>query len=299
MKRPPVGAFMLTVFFLSACDSAKLKQFSSLAAAGSAYTATFPAFSNQLGAAMITINNDQAVRAHANPIDLQTAKSYLLQQNADLKAYLKTLDRLNAQVQVLGAYFDAMGALANSKASDPIVDSANALVDQLKGVNDALGKSKLNGLPGSRSIDELTGPAIGLVVAHFEVKALDQNLQANADVVDRALALQDTAVKAMTAQLSPALQGDDKLREQTQVVDPYLLHELPKGWAADRTAYLRSSATLDNADAAQMAITNLRAAFRDVVTKKDSQVDFSGLLDAIGGMAGYSNSVRAALASAN
>src|SRR6516165_1281256 len=111
---------------LSGCDSERLKEFSSLAAAGSAYTDAFPAFSNQLESAVIKINNDQAVRAHALASDPETAKKFLLQQDADLKAYLRTLHRINAQVQILGAYFNAMADLASAKPSEQIVTSAKS-----------------------------------------------------------------------------------------------------------------------------------------------------------------------------
>jgi hypothetical protein len=284
---------------LSGCDSERLKEFSSLAAAGSAYTDAFPAFSNQLESAVIKINNDQAVRAHALASDPETAKKFLLQQDADLKAYLRTLHRINAQVQILGAYFNAMADLASAKPSEQIVTSANGLVDQLEGINSAVGKSKLRSLPDAKAIDELAGPVINVVVTHLQVNALDQNLQKNAEVVDRALALQEAAIKAMTLQLSLALQGDDPLREQNQVVAPYLLKELPNGWAADRTVYLRSSMSSDSVDAAQKAITKLRAAFQDVVADKASQADITGLLEQIGEMSEYANKAKETSTPAN
>jgi hypothetical protein len=289
---------LLTFLLLSGCDSERLQQFSSLAAAGSAYSAAFPAFSAQLGSAYITINNDQAIITHAIPVDAETAKAQILRQDADLKAYLTTLDKLNAQATILGAYFNAMGQLAGSNPSDQIVSSADGLVQQLSAANDALGKSKISSLPDAKTINDLAGPVINIVVAHFQVKALNRHLEEHAQVVNRALALQEKAIDAMTKQLSSALVGDDQFRETKQVVSPYLAKDLPESWAADRTAYIQSSVTLQSTDAAKNAITELRSTFQDVVANNSSPLDFNGLLDAIGAMAAYANSVKAALTSA-
>jgi len=286
------------VLLLSGCDSERLKEFSSLAAAGSAYAAVSPSFAAQLGSAQITINNDQAVIAHANPIDPATAKHNIRQQDADLKAYLSTLDRLNAQAALLGAYFDAMAQLANSKNTDQIVTSANGLIAQINKVNDSVAQSKLSNSPTAKSIEDLVGQAAGLVVTHFQVKALDNNLEANAKTIDRALALQEAAIRAMQLQFSLALAGDDAFREETQVISPYVsTKDLPKSWASDRTAYIQSSVSMASADAAEAAITKLRVAFQEVVQNKGSQVDFNGILDAIGKMAGYANDVKTAISS--
>ena len=294
------NAVRLSVFcgflLLTGCDSERIEQFSSLAAAGSAYAATFPVLSEQLGNAQITITNDQAVAAHMAGIDTDTAKAKISQQDTDLKIFLSTIDKLNAQTAVLGAYFAAMAQLANSKNSDQIVTSANGLYTQLKSVNAAVGNSKFSSDPAAKTIDELLGPVTQLVVAHFQVKALDANLNAHAQEVDRALALQEKAVQEMTLILSLAVNGDDKAREQSQVIGPYVsTKDLPKSWASDRTAYIRSSVSLASADAAKDAITKLRTAFQDVVQNKSSQIDFNSLLDVIGKMAGYANDVKTAI----
>ena len=213
-----------------------------------------------------------------------------------LSAYLSTLDRLNTQAALLGAYFDAMAQLANSKNTDQIVTSANGLIAQINKVNDSVAQSKLSNSPTAKSIEDLVGQGAGLVVAHFQVKALDKNLETNAKTIDRALALQEAAIKAMKLQFSLALAGDDAFREETQVISPYVsTKDLPKSWASDRTAYIRSSVSLASADAADTAITKLRVAFQEVVQNKGSEVDFNGILDAIGKMTGYASDVKTAI----
>jgi len=295
MMKKPISLLVLCVLMVSGCDAERLKQYSLLASVGSAYAAAFPAFSTAVGSSFITINNDLAIREHPLAAsDPERAKTKILQQDADIKTYLATLNRLNAQVKILGAYFDALGRLAGTKSSDQTVTSANGLVEQISSLNTTLGATKL---PNSKTLDELAGPFAKIVVAHFQVKALDENLDRHAQVIDRALALQNAVVEVMSKQLALDLKGDDQIRETILVVDPYKQKELSKTWAADRAAYVQSSVSIESADAAQQAITKLRSTFHYVVTNKDHEVDFNGVLDAIGAMAGYAVNVKSAVES--
>lgn len=292
VSKNSIRLFVICLLMVTGCDSGRLKQFSSLASAGSAYAAAFPAFSSSVGLAFITINNDQAIQAHPLAVDPDAAKKQILKQDADIKIYLATLNRLNAEVKLLGAYFDAMCRLSGSGPKDQLVTSANGLIEQISSLNTALEQTTL---PDSKTLGGLAGPVIKVIVAHYQVKALDENLDRHAQVIDRALALQAAAVEAMSHQLALNLEGDDQFREMALVVNPYRQKELPRSWAADRTAYLQSSVSLQSADAAKDAIAKLRSCFKDVVANKDSVVDFNGLLDAVGAMAGYAQTVKAAV----
>jgi hypothetical protein len=291
-------ALLGVVVFLSGCDSERLKEFSSLAAAGSAYAATFPTLTNQLGSAHIMIDSDFAIsqkKVHSQDPSL-LAKA-IGEQDVQLKHYLATLDKLNAHAALLGAYFDAMAQMANTKNSEQVATSANGLLTHIGDLNATIKNAKI----GTKTISDFLEVESKLVVAHFQVKALDENIQTHADVIDKALSLQEAAIKAIRAELTDDLSNINQFNEQDKVIGPFVASgtDVPKSWSADREAYIRSTLMLENADAAQNAITKLRGTFRDVVQDKGAQVDFNGLLTAIGGMAGYANAVKAAVTNAN
>ena len=273
------------------CDSQRLQQFSTLATAGSAYAATFPVFADELGSAQIAIDSATEVRHRPESQDPAKARQLVAQADTDMKAYLATLERLKAHAALLGAYFDTMAQLSSGKNSDQIAASADGLLTSLGALNASVKNASLFGQPISTFVDA----GVPLVVAHFQVKALNANLEKNAAVIDEALSLQQAAVKAMQTQFTQAVTSSYKLRESQEVLDPYAAPgELPKWWVSNREAYLRSAVSTESADAAVAAITGLRQAFRDAVENKPQALSLRDLLDLIGKMAGYASSAKAA-----
>ncbi|WP_353063809.1 hypothetical protein RBB77_21505 [Tunturibacter psychrotolerans] len=282
---------LLPIFLIAGCDSERLKQFSDLAAAGTAYAAAEAALSDQLSSTYIQA--DSVLLARQKDIKTQAPASALeaaiKQANTDVETYLVTLSKVDQQTKILGMYFTQMSLLADTKNSDGIVKSADGLLEQLGSIDKSLESTAIGGKVVGDSVKEFAP----LVVEHFQVKALDANLQKNADEIDRALALQQAAISVMTTALTQSLSTINSYTEDEKVVGPFKSPgPLPKTWVQDRETLIRTQLDLAKSQAANDSVTKLRTAFRDVVSNKGAKVNFSDLLNTISQMAGYVSDLK-------
>jgi hypothetical protein len=153
------------------------------------------------------------------------------------------------------------------------------------------------------NVKSFVQPVTDLVVAHFEAKALNENLEANAKVIDPALSLQEAAVAAIGFQMKASLASSLAARETTDVLDPYQGTDpanpwRPDKWASNRDAYVRATVTLDSVGSAKKAITQLRQGFRDLVANEGTSINFQTLLDDINKMAGYVSALQSSASAA-
>ena len=133
-----------------------------------------------------------------------------------------------------------------------------------------------------------------LVVAHFEVRAIDEQLKKDTPTIDQALALQEAAVTAIVSQMKDSLAASLQGRELSDVIGPYLANvdNLPANWNSNREAFLRAKVTIDSVDSARAAITQLHKDFRQMVEDKNASIDFTTLLDDMNKMSGYVSALQ-------
>ena len=271
------------------CDTDRVSQFSTFAAAGSEYVRLFHRFSGEVGAAMIASDSATMIAARniaGSNVSTQSAVFIRQLQREDrlLQQYLGTLEQIDRHAELLGAYFDAVAKLTDKKVAQGAESSANALLDSMNKLNPEIEAATV----GGRSVKSFLQPAAALTVAHFQARRLNENLGRAAPVIDRALTLQEAAVNAMSEQLKQSLQASLEGKESTDVIGPYVTNgPLPPGWAERRASYLRASVALKNAEHAKVAIAALHSAFRSLVADRDGQVDLQSLLLSVEKMRDY------------
>ena len=276
---------------LSGCDSARLDQFSSFAAAGTVYVTACHTFLADAGTAFLAGSSAALVGARQMAAGGQTSdpsfyRKNLLRDDQEQAAYLRNLQVIDNHAALLGAYFAAITTLTSDENATAAATRMDGLADAIAAFNPQVGSLKF----GEKEVASFLEPASKLVVAHFAVKALDANLSRNAKVIDEALSLQEAAVAAISQQMKAALEASLNEEEVQQVVDPYLAAgPLTRAWAARREAYIRRRTSVTSAGAAEKAIRKLHDAFRTLVASKDAKVDFPGLVQSIGQMAGFSS----------
>jgi hypothetical protein len=296
MKKPILAIALITNMLLSGCDSDRLSQFGSFAAAGTAYVTTFQSFTTEVGSAVIAADSATLITARNQAGDQVVANAASFRKNvatddATLRDYLSNLQKLNAHAALLGAYFTAITQITSGKASTATVTSLDSLVDSIDKFNPKIEQASFAG----KNVKDYLGPVTTLIVAHFEVKALNDQLSKSAPVIDKALSLQEAAVAALTAQLKDSLTASLEVQESTTVLNPYVAAgSLPSSWASNRESFIREDVTLQSADSAQSAITSLHKAFTELVTNKQSTISFSSLMADIGKMAGYVSDAKSA-----
>jgi hypothetical protein len=288
-------AIVLCFVILTSCDAQRLDQFSKFATAGSQYVVAFHGLVKQAGSAMIAVDSATLVAAHRIVIPELSANpgkyaGDVRRQDALLESYLATLQLIDEHATRLGAYFDAIANLTNGKAASASTAAATDLLNSIDELNPKIGSASL----GGKTVQDFVKTGTSFVVAHFEIKALDEQLGKAKPIIERALALQEAAVVAIGTQLKASLADTLEVQETTDVINPYLQQQVPANWNATRESYLRTRVTLSSLDSAQSAIKQLNAAFKQLVENKNSAVDLTSLLNAIGEMAGYVSSLESA-----
>ncbi|MFZ0685566.1 MAG: hypothetical protein WAM89_08465 [Terriglobales bacterium] len=301
MKRRYFAAILvlLVILLSSACDSGRLTQFSTLATAGSLYVQNLHKVIQEAGSAMIA--SDSAVLVAAGKIAGKDVVSSHKDQytnniqtnDAELQQYLATLQIIDAHATLLGSYFDALAKLANSKA-DAKTSAAAGVLDSLSAVNPKVENATLKAANSSTSVKQFVPSGNPLVVAHFEVKAIDEQLKKDAPTIDQALALQEAAVTAIVTQMKDSLAVSLQGRELSDVISPYLenVDKLPSDWSANREAFLRAKVAIDSVDSARAAIAQLHKDFRRIVEDRNATIDFTTLLNDINKMSGYESALQ-------
>jgi hypothetical protein len=289
------SAFLLSaILTLFSCDSNRLTQFASFAAAGSQYVQYFHQLTAQAASAMIAsdssvliIARSQIGNAIAEHVPEYTAN--VQKEDKQLEEYLANLQKLDAHATLIGTYFAAVTALTNGKANSQAASAADAFLDSINTLNPQIEKATVAGQP----IKNFVQPLTSLVVDHFEGAALEANLKKAAPVLDQALTLQEAAVSALSAQIKASQGASLEIRETTDVIGPYLKPGLlSANWPANREAFLRDEVTLAGLSSAQSAISQLHIAFRQLVQDKNASPDFAALFSEIGKMAGYAAAVK-------
>lgn len=293
------GIFFLvgSALALCGCDQERLDQYSAFATAGSLYVAGFHQLTTQAGSAMIAVDSVVFIQEHSNVAsDLgKHPKVYsdkLTQHDKLLQQHLAVLRLLDAHATLLGSYFSAIAKLTDGKTATATSAGATDLLKAIDGMDNDISKCTL----GGKTVSEYVTVGTSFVVAHFQVKALDDQLQRSAPIIERALELQEAAVAALSQEIKSSLGDALAAKEVSDVINPYLNpHELPANWNTNREAYLRASVTLTTADSAQTAINQLHNSFKQLVENKTGPVDLQTLVKDVTDMAAYANAADATL----
>ncbi len=296
LRRGPYIAGLLALA-LSACDTERLDQYSAFATAGSVYVSTFHQVIGQAGSAMIAVDSVVLITAHRDVVaDLQKNPARysadIVAHDTLLQQHLAQLQLIDAHATLLGSYFNAISKLTDSKTATGTSSAATDLLKSIDSMDGDVSKAKF----GGKTVNDYVTVGTAFVVAHFQVRALDEQLQHAAPIIDRALSLQEAAVAAIAAEMKSSLTDTLKNREVTDVINPYLnSKDLSPSWNTNREAYLRASVTLNSVDSAQAAVKQLHVTFKQLVENKVGAVDLQTLIKDVTDMAAYANAADSTL----
>ncbi len=294
MKRKAFLVFIgIVSIVLAGCDVRNLAQFGAFAAAGTAYVTAAHTFFQDAGSAYIAATSASLVSERSNAGGAQANdaeyRSNLLRQDEEARTYLANLRQIDLHASLLGQYFLAITNITSGKASQAAAGQVSGLGDAIGNFNPQVGSIKI----GPTELKSGLTPATNLAMAHFELKALNDELKRHGPAIDEALSLQELAVRAIAQQMRGNVQSALLEEEQARVVMPYIAPgALPRRWSDDRAAYLRRTSELDSAEAAEKASRELHEAYRALISSKNANVDFKKLIESIGQMAGYASAAQ-------
>jgi hypothetical protein len=264
-----VGMFAVSLL-LGGCAS-RINQFKSFSDAGTLYADTMGKLVNESGD--ISIDADSAVLIEARS-EMSTGydgdrDTKLGKHNELIKERLVILGDINEHGQLLKSYFEALAALAGSDVGTEISTATKGIVGELGKINPKISNAKL----GSSPISSLIGPVTNMVVAGFQQTALEKELKTNAQVIERELALQVAAIKAIAEIWKTDQQiivGGKDINNRDQFLQN---NALPGNWAANRKAILITDNSTKLVDSATDASEGLKETFEKLVANKASIED--------------------------
>lgn len=289
-KLPGLSLALLlgTVGLVNGC-AARLNQFSTFSQAGVTYVA---ASQNVIQAAnTAVVNTDSALLIKARPdLDESQRKKRVTESNKLLKERILVLQLISDHGKLLQAYFEALAALSDPKATDTVGSAAQGVYDSLAKMSPNLKNAKMGNTTVSSFIPTVTAP----IVATFKAHALDKELKVRSGAIANELALQEAAFSAIEAELKTDTQEQQNLREGESINQFTAGTSLPADWASQRLALLLTPATVASADAASKAAAHLRSTFTALVEDRLDSAGFSSLMSDVSNLLTIAQNIQSA-----
>jgi hypothetical protein len=271
---------------ISGC-AARLNQFNTFAQAGTTYVAASQSVIQAAGTA--AVNTDSALLIKLRPdLDESQRKKRVTESDTLLKQRLQVLELIGAHGKLLQAYFEALAALSDPKATDSVGSAAQGVYDSLAKMSPTLKNAKMGTTSVSSFIPTVTAP----IVATFKAHALNEELKARSGAIVNELALQDAAFSAIEAELKTDTQEQQNLRETDSVNQFTAGAPLPPEWASQRLVLLSTPASVASADAAAKAAAHLLSTFTALVENRLDSAGFASLTSDISNMIATAQNIQ-------
>lgn len=256
-----------SLLLLGGCAS-RVSQFKEFGEAGVKYADTMNKLLSASGELAIDRNSTFLIngRSELSGGDDGNRSKILKSGNELMEERLHILNDIAEHNNLLKLYFKALAELAGSDAGTEITAGTAGIVKKLSELNPRISKATF----GEAPIGSLVEPVTDLAVASFQQAALEKELKDHAKIIERELALQVAAIKAIEKNWEydqkKMLEENRKINLKQFVQD----YTLPEYWAENRKAILvanTSPAKLDKS--ASNAAGELEKAFKTLVTKGD------------------------------
>jgi hypothetical protein len=267
----PLSVVLLTL--ISTACAARVTQFHDFATAGVSYQRASDAVLDDAGTAAIRADNAVLVRARPDIPTSKQRQTDVLQHNRDLQKRMAVLRDLRRHGRVLQRYFQALAAIAESKAPEAAAAAAGQTFTALSSLSTTLKSSQAGAV---------VPPLTKLVVGSFKVRALENELKQRADAIAAEIKLQEVLFKIVGDTLRTDLRVQLNTMETGQVIAPFAADAtLPSSWGTTRETFLKASASAESADAAARAAAAMQEAFTALVQNRFDHAAFNSLLDDI------------------
>ena len=271
-----MSAIVLATALLPACTStARVGQFREFADVGVAYVDAADAFLEEAGDAAIDADSHVLMVARERLPDSAERAKDLVESNRLLSERLGLLTDLRLHGHLLRAYFLALAALAESDSPTEIGAATAEIVTSLGALDEEIRRARV----GDREVGDFSGAVVEIAVAGFRRAALERELEAHASTIERELDLQQAAMRAIGEQLRTDLEVVLAGLETTEIVRPFRgTRQLPRRWATSRREILKAAVSVESADAAADAATELKASFVKLVEDRLGISDLQSLI---------------------
>ena len=241
-----------------------MTQFSGFAAAGVKYADTVPAVFDQALEEAVKIDSLVLLESRAT-LGQQERIEAINESNANLRKRLEIFNALKEHANNLRAYFLAIKALSASDAKSGITQAARDAANSLAKVSGRIENLAMGKLP----LKDFLGQAVPLAVTSFQSSALNAELKARANFIERELDLQQAALSAISASMRSDVETQMAGQDRDKIVLPYVRDEqIPDDWQETRLNFFKRRIELSAVDAAAKAARNVRLSFLALVENR-------------------------------
>jgi hypothetical protein len=261
------------------------------AQAGVAYTSLMPKALDQSFDLLIAAQSAELASLRTQQVAAgqhrgQAARKLLDRYDAAASERAQILSSLKQQNSLLRAYFKAMARLVENDAATGISASTTSILGSLQTLSPGLQAATIAGKPVASFVE----PAVKLAVGAFKSRALQQEIAAHGEDIERILALHAAALKAVKEGAEHDLMVYREQTAELAVAAPFgRTDALPESWSGDRAAYLKGDRRAEAVDEASAASAELHEAWVAFAQADMTDVDLASLLTSIEQLAAFLN----------
>lgn len=275
MKRPSVrdvlGSSLVRLILpalllagLTGCATARVADFQAFASAGTTYTTAVTGLITEVGSTAVDANSVKLLQNRAlAPVSLTDFN----QQDQDMRNYLGELTRIQAQVTLLGDYFNALASLATSNAPQSFQTQVQSLATTLVGVTQEV---KGTTIAKASQIETAAGSVGGLVVKGVQGRELKKELEARKQAISDILQLHQTLLATLSSQTEANVRFTTAMTYDQQVIQPFMAGQVQQAqqqsWMTERLNGLSQPALVEQITTTAQAARSLQQAWAKLLS---------------------------------
>ena len=244
------------------CASVHVERGKDVSSAGIAYSQATAAVIDLAMDAVVDVSSQRRLPLGQKPVqgtEAEARKASLQRIDDELINNVRQYAVLKRSVGAVESYFAGLQALSGATPGDAAEASLKTLADRVNGVSTALGGE-------ARLTDERKSAIAGLgklIVKQAHGAAVDRALERDAEVIGRALALQQITLQIAASDLKAQANEEAALFHRERVVKPYLAGGVGQAWVDDHRTYIKAIA-LGNASTALQTASQAARQMEDV-----------------------------------
>ena len=275
MKRPSVrdvlGSSLVRLILpalllagLTGCATARVADFQAFASAGTTYTTAVSGLITEVGNTAVDANSVKLIQSRSlAPVSLTDFR----QQDQDMRNYLGELTRIQAQVTLLGDYFNALAGLATSNAPQSFSTEVQSLATTLVGVTQEV---KGTTIAKGSQIATAAGSVGGLVVKGVQGRELKKELEARKQTISDILQLHQALLATLSSQTEANNRFTTALDYDQNVIEPFMAGPInqpqQQTWMTSRRTPLSKPLLVDQMNTTAEAARDLQQAWNKLLS---------------------------------
>ncbi len=280
------GVLVLVTVLFVGCASTNVNRAKDVSSAGIHYAQTT---SDVVGVAIDSIiDTDSETQVRIKPRSTETfsadeRKKQLKDSDEGLIRSVVYYDKLRSSIGTLGAYFQALQALADGSQADATQAAVTTLADRVNSLNGALEAGGPN-TPKPLLSDDQKNALAGLsnvVAKQVHGAVVGQALARDAPIIGKAILLQQRVLVQAETDISAGMKLANDKFYLDKVLKPYQTATMDSAWVDDRRTYIKVAAlgqTLETVKSAQAASKQMEAAWRKILSGDYNVAEINAML---------------------